>query len=94
MQPQHDGDAIQILAFLHETGFINPRVVDNREDRNFRHVLFHQEPGFVRKSKRVQLHEAQWEIHPAFRTYLLETHGDQIAAVMKPAASRTKRRPY
>lgn len=89
LRSQNDGDAIQLLAFLHETGFINPRVIDNREDRQFRHILFHEDPGFVRMSKLAQLKQAGWEVHPAFRTYLLETHSREIAAVLKPESSKS-----
>jgi hypothetical protein len=35
LKPDVDEDAIRILSFLHETGFLNPRVPDNTKPRGF-----------------------------------------------------------
>jgi hypothetical protein len=75
----NDDDAILILKLLHETGFINPRVPDARQPRGFRHILFSDAPHFVEKANWNGMQAAIWEIHPAFRSYLLGAKMDQQA---------------
>jgi hypothetical protein len=71
MKPQVDQDAITILALLHEAGFINPRFADSTKPRGFRHLLYRDDPNFVKYSNWNGMQGASWEVHPAFRTYLI-----------------------
>ena len=48
LHPNSDGDAILILRLLHEAGFINPRLNDASKSRGFMHILFHDDPNFVK----------------------------------------------
>ena len=66
-----DGDAILILRLLHEAGFINPRLNDASKSRGFMHILFHDDPNFVKLENWNAMQAAKWEVHPAFRTYLM-----------------------
>ncbi|MCA8303158.1 hypothetical protein LGN24_16845 [Burkholderia seminalis] len=79
MHPQNDDDSIVILALLHETGFLNPRVADKRQVRGFRHILFQENPNFVKLSNWNEMQAATWEVHPAFRSYLLGVRQAQAA---------------
>ncbi|MGD1827157.1 AAA ATPase domain protein [Chromobacterium violaceum] len=79
LRPGVDDDAIAILRLLHETGFINPRVVDNTKPRGFRHILFHDDSNFVKLANWNSMQGARWEIHPAFRTYLIGVKQAQLA---------------
>lgn len=79
LKPQEDGSAIKILALLHETGFINPRVLDNTRERGFKHILFQDDPNFAKLPNWNGMQRAHWEIHPAFRTYLIGVKQSQIA---------------
>ncbi|MBH2010958.1 MAG: hypothetical protein I8H71_14755 [Xanthomonadaceae bacterium] len=72
IQPGSDELAIMTLQFLHETGFLNARLPDARQPKQFRHVLFSDEPNFVEYSNWNELQAAQWEVHPAFRSRLIE----------------------
>lgn len=81
LKPQADEDAITILSILHETGFINPRLADNTQPRGFRHILFQDDPNFVRLSNWNGMQGAHWEIHPAFRSYLMGVKQAQLAKV-------------
>ncbi|WP_129111398.1 P-loop ATPase, Sll1717 family [Burkholderia pseudomallei] len=81
MHPQNDDDSIVILALLHETGFLNPRVADKRQVRGFRHILFQENPNFVKLSNWNEMQAATWEVHPAFRSYLLGVRQAQAARV-------------
>lgn len=79
LRPDIDEDAITILRLLHEAGFINPRVVDNTMSRGFRHILFHDDSNFVKLANWNFMQGARWEIHPAFRTYLIGVKQAQLA---------------
>jgi hypothetical protein len=79
MKPDADEDAIKILSLLHETGFLNPRVPDRTKPRGFRHILFQDDPNFVKYSNWNTMQGATWEVHPAFRTYLIGIKNAQIA---------------
>ena len=71
MKPESDDDAVVILSLLHEAGFVNPRLKDASLPRGFRHVLFRDDPNFARMANWNQMQAAHWEVHPAFRTYLI-----------------------
>lgn len=79
LQTQNDEDAIAILGLLHEAGFINARVPDARMPKKFRHILFQDEPNFVTLANWNAMQGATWEIHPAFRSFLLDAKRDAMA---------------
>lgn len=79
MKPQDDHDAVTILSLLHESGFLNPRVPDARASRDFRHITFQEDPYYVRMANWNVMQGATWEVHPAFRTYLLGSRNDALA---------------
>ena len=82
LRPNVDDDAIAILRLLHETGFLNPRVADNTMPRGFRHILFHDDSNFVKLANWNIMQGARWEIHPAFRTYLIGVKQSQLAKLV------------
>ncbi|SMB25771.1 conserved protein of unknown function [Sterolibacterium denitrificans] len=79
LRPDVDDDAVAVLRLLHETGFLNPRIVDNTMPRGFRHILFHDDSNFVKLANWNFMQGARWEIHPAFRTYLIGVKQAQLA---------------
>ena len=79
IRPDDDDDALALLSFLHETGFLNPRLTDDRQPKGFRHLVFHDGPDFVTKANWNKLQSATWEIHPAFRSFLQTSRSDAIA---------------
>jgi hypothetical protein len=79
LRPGDDDHAVAILGLLHETGFLNPRVVDNTKSRRFRHILFQDDSNFVKFANWNSMQGARWEIHPAFRTYLMGVKQAQMA---------------
>lgn len=82
LRPDVNDDAITILRLLHETGFINARVIDNTMPRGFRHILFHDDSNFVKLANWNSMQSAKWEVHPAFRTYLIGVRQAQLAKIM------------
>lgn len=79
IKPGDDEDAIRLLRFLHEVGFLNPRIKDDRMPRGFRHVNFQDDPHFVAMANWNTMQGAHWEIHPAFRSFLLSASEDRTA---------------
>lgn len=79
IQPQSNEGSVKILALLHESGFINARVLDDRAPKGFRHILFQDDPYFVRWDNWNDMQAATWEVHPAFRTYLLGVRKAELA---------------
>ena len=79
IKPSDDGDALRLLRFLHETGFINPKVNDMRQSRNFRHISYQDDPGFVEMANWGKLQATTWEVHPAFRSFLLGIKQDVMS---------------
>lgn len=84
LRPENEDDALALLSFLHETGFINPRVKDARMPRAFRHILFQEDPHFAKRANWNAMQSSHWEIHPAFRTYLIGSKEAELAKVIKP----------
>lgn len=70
LKPDDDDDAVRLLGVLHESGFLNPRVYDTDRERNFQHILFLDDPGFVSKARWNEMQAVAWEVHPVFRSYL------------------------
>ena len=86
LKPQNEEDSILLLSLLHEAGFINPRILDDRRPRGFRHILFQDDPNFVKFANWNSMQTATWEVHPAFRTYLLTAKKDALARALTPAS--------
>jgi hypothetical protein len=82
IRPGVDSDGIKVLSLLHETGFINARVPDTTMPKGYRHILFHDDANFVRMENWNGMQGAHWEIHPAFRTYLLGIRQAQASRVV------------
>ncbi|WP_148040530.1 P-loop ATPase, Sll1717 family [Marichromatium sp. AB32] len=71
VKPEDDDDALLLLSLLHESGFLNARVPDSRKTDNYRHIGFLDDPHLVQPSRWNELQRARWEVHPAFRSYLI-----------------------
>lgn len=79
IQPGNDEHAIIALRLLHEAGLLNARTPDSRMPKHFRHIVFAEEPNFVETSNWNELQATSWEIHPAFRSRLIELSRNRLA---------------
>lgn len=91
-RPDIDDDAIAILGLMHEAGVINPRVPDRTKERQFRHINFHDDANFVQMSNWNDMQGATWEIHPAFRSYLLGIRQARANRVLTANNDRARKR--
>jgi hypothetical protein len=71
LKPGDDDDAITLLALVHESGLMNARIPDTRQTLGYRHITFLDDPHLVQMSRWNELQSATWEIHPAFRTFII-----------------------
>jgi len=71
LKPDQDEHVIQLLALLYEVGFLNARLPDVTKPRGFDHKNYSDDPTFVRYTNWNNLQAAHWEIHPAFRSHLI-----------------------
>jgi hypothetical protein len=77
MRPDDDSSVLPLLGLLYEAGVVNARVMDSREPKGFRHINFADEPHLITKARWNDLQAIRWEVHPAFRTYLLDVGADK-----------------
>jgi len=76
-------DSVFILwKFLHEIGFLNARVPDSRESRDFRHINYDDDQNFVSKGNWTDMQKCTWEVHPAYRSHLLKLKTDERSRVL------------
>ena len=83
LKPQDDSDMIALLSLLHEAGFLNPRVPDARQPREFRHILYQDDPNFTKPANWNGMQGAMWEVHPAFRSHLLAAKQDALSRSLR-----------
>ena len=78
-------DVFSLWKMLHETGFLNPLVADDRRARDFRHINFCDDEDLVSISNYSEMCLYTWEVHPAYRSYLYTLQENEIhrQAIMK-----------
>jgi hypothetical protein len=74
-------DAFVLWSLLHEAGVVNALIADARENRGFRHINYVDDPGLVSHARWNEMLKLQWEIHPAFRSFLQSIRESNVAAI-------------
>lgn len=69
LQPEIDEHALRMLSFLYRIGFLNAR--KSRPGGRYVHVSPSDEPNLVSEANHNELQSVSWEVHPAFRDFLL-----------------------
>lgn len=77
LQPHNNHDVLRLLSVLWEAGLMNPRVEDDRQKKAYRHILHRDDPNLVTPARWNDLQNTLWEVHPAFRTWLLDLQADK-----------------
>lgn len=72
VQVEDKSGPLAILGVLFEAGVVNARVRDSQAPKGFRHVNFADDPHLITPARWNDLQAMRWEVHPAFRTYLLD----------------------
>jgi ABC-type antimicrobial peptide transport system, ATPase component len=77
IKPGSQEDFMFLWNFLHELGFLNPCVPDSRMPKGFRHIMYNENPSYVSVSNLNEMRASTWEVHPAYRSYLLKEIEDE-----------------
>ncbi|NWE29583.1 P-loop ATPase, Sll1717 family [Pseudomonas gingeri] len=67
LKPGDRSSALRLLAVLHMANFLNPRV---QKGERYEHLLFSDSPGLINDDNWNEMQSYQWEIHPAFHSYV------------------------
>jgi hypothetical protein len=79
IHPDDTNELFGLWRFLHEIGLLNPRIPDKREPKEYRHISYDENPNFISFSNWSEMQKVAWEIHPAYRSYLIEKKLDDRA---------------
>jgi hypothetical protein len=95
ISPADENAMFRLWNFLYNIGLFFPRVSDKREPKGYRHIYAEDQPIFVHPSKWNEMQAAVWEIHPAFRDFMIQVSQDKSAKFGLPRKDvrhqRTKR---
>jgi hypothetical protein len=87
----HEGNqdhAFLLWAFLYEAGFLNARILDDRQAKEHRHTMYREDPTLVSRPRWHEMEKTDWEVHPAYRSFLVKKFRDEQSRI-----GATKRRP-
>lgn len=85
-------DVFLLWRYLHEIGFLNARVSDTRESKGFRHITSAEDPDLVSQSRWNEMQAIVWEIHPAYRDYLIKITKEKEFSFGRPKKPTRRRR--
>ena len=74
-------DVFSLWSMLYETAFLNPYIPDANERKEYRHVLFQDDERLVSANNYNEMQKYNWEVHPAFRSYLCTLLDEEIRRV-------------
>ena len=92
VRPGSNEGTFALWEFLYIIGFIYPRVSDSRQPKGYRHILAREQPKFVSQKNWNEMQAALWEVHPAYRDYLISVAKDKQASFGLPKKMNNKRR--
>jgi len=83
-----------LWRYLHEIGFLNARALDATKPKGFKHILLQDDASLVSKERWNQVQTLMWEVHPAYRDYLItvQRERDLAAEVRKEEAGQRPRK--
>ena len=85
-------DAFALWQFLHEIGFLNARVSDTRMKDGYRHITAAEDPELVSVARWNDMQRIAWEIHPAYRSYLIKIQREREFNIGLPKKEKKRNR--
>lgn len=76
LQPDSSEHAVKLLSFLYRVGFLNGR--RGRPGGRYVHISPSQEPNLVSEANQNELQSVSWEVHPAFRDFLISHQSELL----------------
>lgn len=77
-------DIFLLWRFLHEIGFLNARKSDTRMKDGYRHISAEEDPDLVSISRWNDMQQIAWEIHPAYRSFLIKVSRENSFSIGLP----------
>lgn len=87
----NNDDVFQLWRYLHEIGFLNARVTDSRRKDGYRHISSDEDPELVSPARWNEMQAILWEIHPAYRDYLIKVSKDKEFSFGLPKKPKRRR---
>lgn len=78
MRPGNHSDSYKLWNFLFRIGFLNARIA--RPGGRFLHLSPNQNPNLANETNHNKLQTITWEVHPAYRDYLISLQGNVLYA--------------
>lgn len=85
-------DIFSLWRFLHEIGFLNARKSDQRMKDGYKHIRPEEDPDLVSVSRWNDMQKIAWEVHPAYRSFLIKIHRENSFSIGLPAPKVKKKR--
>jgi hypothetical protein len=93
LKPEDRDHVFLLWRFLHEIGFLNARVTDTRQKNGYRHITVDEDPDLISVARWNDMQKIAWEIHPAYRDYLIKIQQEREFSFGLPKKpKKTKKR--
>lgn len=79
LRPGDEDDALALLDYLFKLGFLNARIADKTMPDGYGHIDPIRDPRLVDRSRLNELQNVTWEVHPAYRDFLLREQRAPLA---------------
>lgn len=70
LKPNQNEDTFLLWATLYNVGFINPRMPDNTQTKNYSFIPY--DPTLVSIARWNDMQKYEWEVHPCYRSFLID----------------------
>lgn len=84
-------DVFGLWRYLFEIGFLNARVTDSRQKKDYRHISAEEDPDLVSLSRWNEMQAILWEVNPAYRDYLMKLQSESEFTFGQPKKRKKKR---
>ncbi|MBF0453906.1 MAG: hypothetical protein HQL72_03690 [Magnetococcales bacterium] len=91
-EKQNKESAFSLLKLLHMANFVNPRKPDPNMELQYSHEEFDPEKILVASGNWNEMQNYQWEIHPAFHSYMVSLKEDKEKFKLAPGWKKQNRK--
>lgn len=85
LRPNNEDDLFALWRFLFEVGFFAPRKADARQPKGYVHINVRDASDLVSKARWNDVQKYHWEIHPAYRDFLIAAHNHDTFGLRLPS---------
>lgn len=89
LKPNQIEDAFLLWSMLYNIGFINPRMPDNTQKKNFSFIPYDETLVSIARWNDMQKYE--WEVHPCYRSFLIDIKNQNMKRAIWDVDSNSSR---